>query len=1159
MNIAAIDDELLSIPDDGEHDIINDDDDNNSFTTNDHVPMHLTNLSQMALDALDHLDDTLGVALGCHHSCSSGANNNNNLNNINHLNHPNHHHLKLGDVDVDVGVIAGGEYDPLKSILNNHHHHLPPLHSEETGSTTSIQHGSIKSILSHGNHSNTSHTDHKILVDALLNNSSSTLNGARERAESWGGMSDLSHAAAIISAGTTTAGVMGMGMGIGIGGTLGGGSGTMVGEGGGGGNGSSSSPVLHAISGIGAAGDMGGMRPASPPSVAGTASFELLLSSSPRSMNTISGCGISVDGGGSVSGCGGSLSNGGSHVGGGGVSGCGGNNGVGVGCGGSNGSLGIAALEGVDLISSSNTRPTPKIGFGVPIRIAVPELGNGKNKNGHSNGGDLLVLEKEVEREEEEAMMADIGLSVSGNNGYWRERIDSISMGSIFNRERNDSLSSLFLPSRKDSFAAAASLSGAVSLHQRERFDSLASLGECSMNMSIADLADVAGALESVVAQSSSAVDGGSSCEGGMNNISCKVEQDAGNAAENFPPPTIQVDPDAVQAAVQAAMAATSNNIYDMLKIGPSKQQPQQQQKHQKQKQHYSTINSTSKQKKAMVKIESMVKIEPNEQQLLALPPPCMSTTFTNTKPKKPRVPFTVAKVQSSIPDSSRTSEKEMEAIRARARAAAGYVPPTINTKTNANTSKSVSTPSLKRRTSSNHHHHHHHHPGYSAATNKRPRTTSSSSNHHRLSSPPLHSISSSYNSSTKTSLPTGVVHLCASNFTTPKRANTKKGANKNKGSGTQTNTGLANHPTSANKNSSAKGQSEQKWEEMYQCLVAYVQEQKEKETRGMTKEEATEYLIAWEWSGNVPTMYKRKDGKALGRWINNQRSAKSKGTLKVDREVRLVSTGLKWSVLTTNAWTDMMEELRIYVREQTKNGGDWNGNVPTNYKIKNNTATDGSEIDEDKNLGRWINRQRSLYQADKLKKERQIELEKVGLKWAVLSTTSWHAMYDTLCKYAQERRDSDENSYWDGNVPASHETDDKPPKRLGRWVNRQRSAYATEKLKKEFVIKLEKIGLKWTAHDKKLLTKANGEIDGEIPSLKTNVVRIIPIIATSMSEAVLQNGKKIDVSQHRKNGHEPALFLNGKGHDSISAPKLPVLPALAHTNISNAKMAILR
>jgi len=57
----------------------------------------------------------------------------------------------------------------------------------------------------------------------------------------------------------------------------------------------------------------------------------------------------------------------------------------------------------------------------------------------------------------------------------------------------------------------------------------------------------------------------------------------------------------------------------------------------------------------------------------------------------------------------------------------------------------------------------------------------------------------------------------------------------------------------------------------------------------------------------------------------------------------------------------------------QTKDGQPWDGNVPTNYRIKGNTAPDGTEIDEDKNLGRWINRQRSLFQAGKLKKHRQV------------------------------------------------------------------------------------------------------------------------------------------------------------------------------------------
>ena len=124
--------------------------------------------------------------------------------------------------------------------------------------------------------------------------------------------------------------------------------------------------------------------------------------------------------------------------------------------------------------------------------------------------------------------------------------------------------------------------------------------------------------------------------------------------------------------------------------------------------------------------------------------------------------------------------------------------------------------------------------------------------------------------------------------------------------------------------------------------------------------------------------------------------------------------------------------------------------------------------MDEDKNLGRWINRQRSLYQSGKLKDDRKNQLEAIGLKWAVLSTTSWHTMYEALCKYAKAKRDADKNNYWDGNVPASYETDDKPPKKLGRWVNRQRSTYANKKLKKEWVEKLEKAGLKWTAMDSK-------------------------------------------------------------------------------------------
>jgi Helicase associated domain len=192
-----------------------------------------------------------------------------------------------------------------------------------------------------------------------------------------------------------------------------------------------------------------------------------------------------------------------------------------------------------------------------------------------------------------------------------------------------------------------------------------------------------------------------------------------------------------------------------------------------------------------------------------------------------------------------------------------------------------------------------------------------------------------------------------------------------------------------------------------------------------------------------------------------------------------------------------MMHELKLYLKEkvcrvkaavcllaslfvsynptrlelQTKNGEEWDGNVPTNYSIKGKS----DDVDEDKNLGRWISRQRSMYQAGKLRKDRQKQLEDIGLRWSVLSTTSWDAMYDTLCQYVKERKAAaDPNRAWDGNVPANHKTNDNPPKALGRWINRQRSAYGKGQLKKELVDKLNAIGLRWSVHERRAVVSSS-------------------------------------------------------------------------------------
>jgi Helicase associated domain len=247
-----------------------------------------------------------------------------------------------------------------------------------------------------------------------------------------------------------------------------------------------------------------------------------------------------------------------------------------------------------------------------------------------------------------------------------------------------------------------------------------------------------------------------------------------------------------------------------------------------------------------------------------------------------------------------------------------------------------------------------------------------------------------------------------------------------------------------------AAGQANQKWEKMYSCLLEFAAER-----------QAVESAKTSTWDGNVPTNYKTRDGMALGRWVNNQRSAKAKGNLREDREERLIEAGLKWSVVSSNSWNEMLEELSIYIQEQHSLGIVWDGNVPTNYQIK--SRPDGGFNGEDKNLGRWVNRQRSLYQSGKLRKDRKVLLEGVGLKWSMLATVSWEEMYDTLKEYAEEQAKKD--GQWDGNVPATYRTNDNPPRALGRWVNRQRSAFAKKKLKQESVDQLNQLGLKWSVH----------------------------------------------------------------------------------------------
>jgi hypothetical protein len=117
-----------------------------------------------------------------------------------------------------------------------------------------------------------------------------------------------------------------------------------------------------------------------------------------------------------------------------------------------------------------------------------------------------------------------------------------------------------------------------------------------------------------------------------------------------------------------------------------------------------------------------------------------------------------------------------------------------------------------------------------------------------------------------------------------------------------------------------------------------------------------------------------------------------------------------------------MLRELKLYAQEKRQGGRRWDGNVPTNHKIVVERSINGRKTEEEKNLGRWVNCQRSLYQKGKLKPERQVDLERVGLKWSVLVVASWSSMYEHLCAYARDQR-ARNNGTWDGDVPQNLES----------------------------------------------------------------------------------------------------------------------------------------
>merc|ERR1712146_325551 len=213
-------------------------------------------------------------------------------------------------------------------------------------------------------------------------------------------------------------------------------------------------------------------------------------------------------------------------------------------------------------------------------------------------------------------------------------------------------------------------------------------------------------------------------------------------------------------------------------------------------------------------------------------------------------------------------------------------------------------------------------------------------------------------------------------------------------------------------KRKSKKGRSDtSRWREMYDRLVAY------REEHGDAK---------------VPAIYDRDP--QLGKWVRSQRANYKNKKLSEERTRELNSIGFDLVLPrgSHRSWDKMYQRLIAYNNDSTNN--------------IDNGAPHKRKYDKDRQLGDWVQTQRTAYKSNKLSEERVRLLDSVGFDWGRCSH-SWDEMFQNLIAY--------KNQYNTVNVPRKYNQD----RQLGTWVSSQRTAYKNGKLSEERTERLDSIG----------------------------------------------------------------------------------------------------
>jgi len=179
--------------------------------------------------------------------------------------------------------------------------------------------------------------------------------------------------------------------------------------------------------------------------------------------------------------------------------------------------------------------------------------------------------------------------------------------------------------------------------------------------------------------------------------------------------------------------------------------------------------------------------------------------------------------------------------------------------------------------------------------------------------------------------------------------------------------------------------------------------------------------------------------GGSLGSWVLHQRKREAGGKLCADRRARLESIGFVWVAggsLSQNEreWKEMFARLAA-------------------YKLKYGDCLVPQEWKDDRKLGSWVAKQRSLMMDGAMYDERREKLDSVGFVWNVLYE-QWEEMFAKLQAYKLEHGDC--------LVPYRCKDD----LTLGHWVWDQRSPMMDGVMYDERREKLDSVGFVWNVHD---------------------------------------------------------------------------------------------